>query len=173
MEIEEQAYSQGFTKGEKAGIEAGRKKLEVVLNDFREALLELEKVGKDIYRNTEKQIVKLALAIARKIVCHEIATDEEVVLNVVKEALTNVLDHEEIKIRISPSDSQVLRDAKIQLSTIVDDIENVTIEEDERILDGGCVIETSAGDIDARIEKQFQAVEETLESEFKKSRSRE
>jgi len=34
---------------------------------------------------------------------------------------------------------------------------------DESISDGGCIIETESGDIDARIEKQFQAVEEAFE----------
>ena len=39
---------------------------------------------------------------------------------------------------------------------------------DESIPDGGCIIETESGDIDARIEKQFQAVEEVFQSLDKK-----
>ena len=48
-----------------------------------------------------------------------------------------------------------------------EDLENV-IAEDTSIADGGCVIETDLGDIDARIEKQLQAVKEVLRSETKK-----
>ena len=71
------------------------------------------------------------------------------------------------KIRISPSDLQVLKNARTELSDLVDNIQGVTFEEDETILHGGCIIETTSGDIDARVEKQLEAVEEALKSELK------
>ena len=37
-------------------------------------------------------------------------------------------------------------------------------------MNGGCIIETNLGDIDARIEKQLQAVEEAFRSEINKLR---
>jgi len=52
---------------------------------------------------------------------------------------------------------------------ILDNIENITFEEDETISDGGCVIETDFGNIDARIERQFQVVEEAFKSEIQRS----
>ncbi|MBW2170284.1 MAG: hypothetical protein JRG69_13695, partial [Deltaproteobacteria bacterium] len=102
------------------------------------------------------------------IVGYEVATNKEVILRVVKEALKKVVDHERIKIRISPSDLQVCKNAKFQFSDLIDNIESITFEEDDTILDGGCVIETDSGDIDARIEKQLQVVEETFKSELQK-----
>jgi flagellar assembly protein FliH len=164
--IEEEAYVQGFTKGEKDGIESGKKKLEPVLKTFREALLELENVRKEIYLNAEKDIVQLILAITRKIVCHEVVTNKEVVFKIVKEAIKKVVDHEEIKIRVSPSDLQLLKDARAEFSSIADNLQGITFEEDESILHGGCVIETISGDIDARVEKQLEAVEDALKSEL-------
>ena len=164
--IEEEAYIQGFTKGERDGIESGKKNFEPVLKSFRDALSELVEVRKEIYLNAEKDIVDLVLAIARKIVCDELASNKEVVLRIVKEALKKVVDHEGIKIRVSPSDLQFIKNAGTELSHLVDNIQGVTFVEDETILHGGCVIETDSGDIDARIEKQIEAVEEALKSEF-------
>jgi len=89
-DVENQAYIQGFAKGEKAGMESGENKFKPVLNNFRQAFLELEKVKKEIYLHAEKKTVNLALAIAKKVVCHEIATNKEVILNVVKEAVKKV-----------------------------------------------------------------------------------
>jgi flagellar assembly protein FliH len=165
--IEEEAYARGFSKGEKDGLESGKEKLEPVLRNFREALLRLEEIKKEIYLNAEKDIVDLVLAITKKIVCHEITSNKEVILGIVKEAIKKVVDHEEIKIRISPSDLQVLKNARTELSNLVDNIQGVTLEEDETILHGGCIIETTSGDIDARVEKQLEAVEEALKSELK------
>ncbi|MCK5205137.1 MAG: hypothetical protein KAR15_14740 [Desulfobacterales bacterium] len=39
-------------------------------------------------------------------------------------------------------------------------------EAEDSIQSGGCLIETDMGDIDARIEKQFQAIEESFQIEF-------
>lgn len=164
-DVEKQAYIQGFTKGEKAGMESGENEFKSVLNNFRQAFLELEKVKKEIYLQAEKKTVKLALAIAKKVVCHEIATNKEVVLNVVKEAVKKVVDHGRIIIKISPSDIQFIKNSHHGFLNFVDHSKNITFEEDETISDGGCIIETDFGNIDARIEKQFQAVDEAFKCE--------
>ena len=45
---------------------------------------------------------------------------------------------------------------------MVESLENVRIEEDSRVDPGGCIIETSFGDIDARIQTQLQVLEEKI-----------
>lgn len=164
-EIEETAYIQGFDKGEKAGIESGSKKLEPIINNFRDVILKLEKLKKDLYRNAEKEAVELSIAIAKKIVCHEVTINKEVVLNVVKEALTRVADHDQLHIKVNPEDLSVIKQAKPEFSDLIDKMQGITFEEDKSIRNGGCIIETNLGDIDARIEKQFQALEEALRSQ--------
>lgn len=120
---------------------------------------------KEIYLYAEKMTVNLALAIAKKVVCHEIATNNEVVLNVVKEAVKKVVDHGRIIIKINPSDLQFIKNSDHGFLNFVDNIKNITFEEDEAISDGGCIIETDFGNIDARIEKQFQVVDEAFKCE--------
>ena len=164
-DVEKQAYIQGFAKGEMAGLESGENKFKAVLNNFRQAVLDLEKVRKEINPDAEKKAVNLALAIAKKVVCHEITTNQEVVLNVVKEAVTKVVDHGRIMIKISPSDLEFVKNSDHEFLNIFDNIKNIIFEEDETISDGGCVIETDFGDIEARIEKQFQVVDEAFKYE--------
>lgn len=161
-EIEEKAYIQGFIKGEKAGIESGSKKLEPIINNFRDVIAKLEKLKKDLYQSAEKEAVELSIAIAKKIVCHELTINREVVLNVVKEALTRVADQDQLHIKVNPEDLSVIKQAGPAFSDFVDNMQGITFEEDKTIPNGGCIIETNMGDIDARIEKQFQTMEEAL-----------
>jgi flagellar assembly protein FliH len=168
-EVGQKAYIEGFAKGKKDALESGKRMLEPALNSLREALLELEKVKKDICFNAEKETVELALAIAKKIVGYEVTTKKELVLRVVREALNKVADHDRINIRINPSDFQVCRDVNFQLSELIDNTESITFEEDDKIHKGGCIIETNLGDIDARIEKQLHVIEETFKSELQKN----
>jgi len=168
---EQEAYLKGFAKGEKAGIELGKKQIDPVLLNFRQALSELEKVKKQIYLKAEKETVGLALAVAKKIVCHEIVTNQEVVLDVVKKALKQVMDHEKIVIKMNPSDLRFIESADVRVTKLDDDLEDVTLQADNAIQNGGCIIETGLGQIDARIEKQIQAVEEAFKSELQQSES--
>jgi len=167
--VEKKAFEEGFDKGKQAGVESEAKKIETILSDFRHALLDLEKVKKKNYLNAEKETVNLSLSIARKIVCHEVSINKEVVLNVIKQAFKKVVDHEKIKIKISPSDFKFIEQSEFKISKIIDNIDKVAFEEDKNISDGGCIIETNLGDIDARIEEQLQVVEEAFRSELQQS----
>ena len=113
--------------------------------------------------------MELALAIARQVICREIEMDKEVVVGVAREALAKVEDPAEIKIKMNPADLQFINDAKIQFSELIGDIDNVTLEAEDNIQSGGCVIQTNLGEIDARIEKQIQAVEESFRTALEKS----
>jgi flagellar biosynthesis/type III secretory pathway protein FliH len=165
----ENAYAKGYRDGQKAGMDSEKKRLESNLNRLTKLLTEIEEIRMEVFRNAEKEVVNLALAIATKIVRHEISTKKEVVINVVSEALKKPVDHEKIKIRVSPSDYHFLKEEAFKFLNDIDNPGNIIFEEDKTIENGGCFIETSLGGIDARIEKQLQAVNEAFKLEFQKS----
>lgn len=169
-ECEERAYHKGFmdgkaqgiNDGEHTGFELGTKKIEPLISSITEALSQLNAIRQETYQQIEKEVVDLALAIAQKVICREISTDPETVVCVAKEALAKVDDPGKIKIKMNPSDLQFINETKYQLSNLIADIDHVTFEAEESIQSGGCIIETELGEIDARIEKQLQAVEESF-----------
>ena len=167
QEIQRLAYAQGFSEGEKAGIETGMKKVAPVLKDFEQAKEELEKVRGQIYSRVERETVELALAIAKKIVFHEVKTDREVILRVVREALKRTNEASSVKIRINSADFNILKNNENMFSAEMNSLENLHLIKDDRINDGGCMIETEMGEIDARIETQLRAVEDEFRNELK------
>lgn len=176
-QFNQQIYRKGFneglekgkSEGEKAGVELAASKFEPLVNSLQSGLLQLKNIRQETHRYIEKQVVDLALAIARKVVCREIEMDKEVVMCVAKEALAKVEDAVKIKIKMSPCDLQFINETKYQLSDLIDKIDNVTLEAEESLQSGGCIIETNLGEIDARIEKQLQAVEESFRTALEKS----
>jgi len=109
------------------------------------------------------------LAIARQVICQEVAFNRDIVVCVAREALAKVEDPGRIKIKMSPSDLQFIKETRSQLSNMIENIDNVTLEAAENIQNGGCIIETDLGEIDARIEKQLQAVEESFRAAIAKT----
>lgn len=169
-DIEEEAYTKGFKKGERDGLALMREELEPVLNSFTDIILKFEETNKTLLLSAEAEAVELSLAIAEKIICHEVTINKEIIMNVAKVALKKIVDHKKIKIRLSPLDYEYLKDLKPEVLDFHDKFETLKFEEDPSITNGGCVIETELGDIDARIEKQLQVVKESFRSEIQKLR---
>ena len=168
----EQAFKIAYSEGKKEGAQSQKDKVKQALNSLHSALSELDKIKKEIHITAEHELTTLALAIARKILVNEISDkNNRTVLKVVEEALNKIISHDKIKIRVNPAEIDIIKDAMPQFLHLVDNIEAVTIEEDEVISKGGCVIETSLGNIDARIESRLQIIEEIFDSELQISRS--
>ena len=165
-EIKNSAFQQGFSEGEKVGFEAGTKRVDPLINSFKQGLEKLKNIRREMHQKIEKEVAQLALSIAKKIVCHEVKTTEETVVCVAREALSRVENPGKIKVKLNPADLQFIQDTKSQLSHFLDDVENIRFEAEDSIQSGGCLIETDMGDIDARIEKQLQAIEESFQIEF-------
>ena len=168
-EIERNAYARGYSEGEKAGLAQGNRQVTPVIDNFGQALQRLDQVKNELFVNAEKKTLDLAMAVARKIVCHEIRSNPHVILSVIREALARVVDPENITIRLSPGDYQFVNSSGRALAETIDHFEHITFKADESIGGGGCLIETRMGEIDARFDHQFKVIETLFESEFQKT----
>jgi flagellar assembly protein FliH len=158
-EIRRQAYRKGYQDGEKAGAASETAKAAPVIEGFRRATFELERLRRDLYRSAERRAMELALAVARKIVAREVQVQPEVVLSVVRKALERVAAADDIRIRVHPADLDYLEAYRRELAGLVENVDRIDLVADETTTRGGCLIETGMGGIDARIEKQLECVE--------------
>jgi len=172
-DIEQAAYCRGFSDGEKsgyeqgerAGSEAARIRLEPVLKSLNQMLAELEALQQRECRHFEKELVDLALAVARKIVGREVAVNPEALTGMLRDTLSCIEHAGSLSIRLNPDDLQRLADVQTQLLKGLADPARVRFEADPAISAGGGFIESEAGDIDARLEHRFQVVEDAFRSE--------
>ena len=161
-EIETQAYIRGFNKGEKAGFESAADKIESLRRLLDEAVEALRYARNRIQRDTEKEIVELVLAVAGRIVGHEVQTNREAIVAVVQEALRKVENQDTVVIKMNPADVDFLDRLRLPLSSLSRNPDGLRIEADESVGIGGCLIETDGGDIDARIESRLRIVGEAF-----------
>lgn len=156
------AYEAGFQKGCDEGYQAGLQQAAGKLNCLAQVAGQLENIKQDLYQRAEKDVVNLALAVGKKILDQELQTNPEVIVGVVKGALQRVSDHTRITIRINPADLETVKQAEPQLAVYFENSSGVSYEADKTIGPGGCIIETNFGEIDARLDQQFQAVAQAL-----------
>ena len=169
---EKKAYGEGFTDGKQTGVEEARGEMATTLQQFRRAYVELEKYRKEVYLNAEATAVELAMAITRKLVHFEVSANPDIVLAVIRDALTRIVDQERICIHVNPADMPVVTGAMETFVGGVKTTDTMTFEPDATVMPGGCLIVTNFGEIDAGIDTQIAMIEDRLGAEFDAARIR-
>ena len=157
-EARNKAVSEGREEGYRKGEEEAKRlveRLHIILN----AAIDKRK---KIIDSTERQLIDLVLLISKKVVKVISEKARAVVIANVKESLKKVSRDTEITIRVNTKDLEITTKHKNIFIKMVEGLEKVTVEEDSRVDPGGCIIETSFGDIDARIQKQLGLLEERI-----------
>jgi flagellar assembly protein FliH len=110
----------------------------------------------------ERDLFRFALAVAERIVRREVMMDDATILRQVKDAIRRVVGVESIRLRIHPQDEAVVRQHRPGIIASVDSLRDVVVEPDAAVEPGGCIIDSSSGNVDARISTQLQQIETAL-----------
>ena len=108
-----------------------------------------------IRNEAEQELVKLSLAIARRIVYRELATDPDSIHGIVHAALQKLQNREIVRVRVYPAGATAVRTAFEGLPNSA----AVEIVADTRTRDGAILFETALGDLDASVETQLQEIQ--------------
>jgi len=161
-EAEKKAYAKGFADGQTSAVQAEEVKLTAVLNDFQSVFSDFEKIKIDNCKHAEVNAVKIAMAIAKKIVLGEVSVNEDMVIKIVNQVMGKITGDEQVKIKIHPDDFQVIKMHETGNAELILNRKSILFEEDSGITRGGCVVETDSGNIDARLESQLLIIEEAF-----------
>lgn len=123
-----------------------------------DTIAEVGAIGEDMTANVEEELVELAIQIAKKIVAREVTIDREVALTLVKVSLAKLHNRSIAEVHLNPEDHEFVKNRLDQLNFRG----KINLVEDKSIAIGGCLIHTETGDIDARIESQFDEISHGL-----------
>ena len=115
-----------------------------------------------LWARQEPEMVALALDIARQVVKTEVTQNPEVVRALIANAVRRITDKDNVRVRVSVSDAPRVKEMRQDLMELMDGLRHLEIVDDRRVGEGGCVIETNAGTIDAKIETQLSEVARAL-----------
>jgi flagellar assembly protein FliH len=117
---------------------------------------------RSLWEQTEQEVLAFVLEMAKRVVKIEIQQNKKVLAEIIRHSLRRISDKENIRIRVNPDDVEGVRADRKDLLLVLDGARALDIIDDRRIGPGGCVIETAAGTIDARIETQFEQIADKL-----------
>jgi flagellar assembly protein FliH len=160
--VEQASYERGLSEGIRQGRELENNETMQTLQAMSLIVKEMSVLKKRTLENLEAEIVQLSLAVAEKVIHLEATTNREVIRGVLKEAIKNITDRENMKIRVHPQDFHFMVEIKNDFLQSFDGIRNMTFVEDESIQRGGAIIETICGEVDARLDQQFNEIKAAM-----------
>jgi len=152
------ARQQGFAEGEASGGQRASQRLEPALVSFGAMLNQLAQERKRIREEAEEDTVKLAIAIARRVLHRELSADPEAMLGLVKAALQKLNARETKCLRVCPQDAAAIEENRARLDLPA----GLEVIPDAALRRGSAVFETSRGELDASADTQIGEIERGL-----------
>ncbi|MBC8316405.1 MAG: hypothetical protein H8E41_00770 [Desulfobulbaceae bacterium] len=166
--IEEEAFKKGFDEGRCQGQEAGEKEFEERIGLAVSLVSDLEKERGRIREIYENEMLTLSKIMVERLVHHEVSMNPLVIQASLKKALGYVVENSRVKVRLHHDDFQLLKQAALKDPSLLPANVRVELVEDAAISQGGCLLETDFGEIDATYENArdllFAAVDKAVET---------
>lgn len=162
-------YRAGHKRGRKDGFDAANSEAlamrQAELDAFSDGLQRAVDSVEDAMRRwlviSEEALEEISIEVAQSVLHAELQLDRSAIRQVVKAAMAQVTHSSEARIRLNPMDSEVMRTFQSEILANAPSIRNLEIVVDKAI-DGGCVIETDGGTVDARVGSQLEIVRGSL-----------
>lgn len=153
--IKEAAAKEGYQKGleeVKDDIEHVKDAIEVFFNAKQE-----------VYDSIAPDILEIGLDIAKKIIKREMSEDPQILLDNIKDIMKGLSKEEtKITLTVNPTQAAILKQNVPEVMQTVGLEAKIVIIPDETVMEGGCVLTTTNGVIDATIESQLAIISEVL-----------
>lgn len=164
------AYQLGMIEGSEKAYESRKKDFEERIFQLDTVLRNFEDLTQNLVERHEKVLVKMIYLIAEKIAMREIALNPDSVMNVIKKMTENLQLDEQVTIRVSLDDMMFIQGTKEKIKKETNKemelFQRVKLDIADDLQNGGCIIETNFGTIDAtlkeRVERVWQAIESKL-----------
>jgi len=147
-----------FESGLLEGKNLAERGLLNVFKSLRTAAEDLHSLKEKVVRESEDELVKLIMMVARKVILREVSIDRRILSDVVQAAIEGLSERDEIIIRLNPDDYALVttsREDYLRKELLTD---RMQLKPDSSVLPGSCQIDTEMGTINAGIDAQLDEI---------------
>ena len=147
----------------KEGYQAGMEQASEELQQIRETFATFMNAKQEVYEQIAPDILEISVDIAQKIIKKEVSEDPQVLVNNIVDVLKSLSkDENKIALRVNPVQVDVVKQQVPEILTIAGLDARVSVLADEEVSEGGCLVTTSNGVVDATVETQLSVICEAL-----------
>jgi flagellar assembly protein FliH len=159
--MQHDAYRDGREAGYRDGVVEARGELADAMSLLQHALREAHAIHDRLLRNTEREVIELVIDVARSVLGAQVALEPTLVLDTVERALQRAGAQNVVRVRVHPDDHSVVSAGMAERHG---EVVPFAVLNDHTVAVGGCVIDTAAGEIDARLDVQLDEIARLLRS---------
>jgi flagellar assembly protein FliH len=161
-----EARAAGLREGEATGRSRAAAELQPMLERLARTIDEVAGLRPRLRREAEADLVKLAIAIARRVIRRELGVDPEALHGLVLGALEKLQIQEVSRVRVHPSQAAAVAALLRERSSgpAIEVMPDVSGDP------GAAVFETSRGNLDASVESQLGEIERGLADTLRRQR---
>lgn len=160
--LKSEAYQQGYQEGLAQAEQEMALKLAEMMEEARNVLQEAYRAKDVIIQEAEPFLVELSCDIAEKIVDKQLTIEPQFAIDLIRNNLARKREQGLISLCVSPGQFTFVNAAREELALAVDSQAELQILPDSTVKDLGCVIRSSFGSIDARIDTQLTEIKKEL-----------
>ncbi len=147
----------------KEGYQDGLSQAKADIDEVKNAITSFLSAKQEVFDVIAPNVLEISLEIAKKIIKKEIQQDSSMILNNIAEILKGLSkDENKITLKVNPLQASILKTEIPELLNAAGLEAKVLIVPDEAIQEGGCMLTTNNGVIDATIETQLSVISEAL-----------
>jgi flagellar assembly protein FliH len=158
----EEGRATGRVEGEAAARQEHDESIREVTSAWTATLERWEGEFGDMLVAAREDVLRFALAMARKIVLRVVETDPGVIDDQLAEALALLCGPRSVRVTVNPADRARVESALPALVERLGRSAHADLDEDPEVTRGGCVVRTDRGVIDARLETQLDRMVSTM-----------
>lgn len=175
-EIQEGAYQEAY----RLGLEEGRKEaFETVLAEIAERmtaldtlLLGIKEMKKEMASFNEAHLIRLTFQMAARLAKTELQGNNDAMVQILKDAVSLSQDEENVTVRVSQAQFDFLEELKKETGRELEFVKRIRFEPSAEVADGGCIVETNYGEVDARVEQRIEQLWTVLAENMPKVKNR-
>ncbi|MFO1467826.1 MAG: flagellar assembly protein FliH [Steroidobacteraceae bacterium] len=154
-DLQAEAYREAFEQGLSEGRTAGREEVRQQVERLSGMFYDLARPFEELDQQVERELLTLAMALARQIVRRELKTEPTQIIGIIREAIAALpVAAREVRVHLHPEDAVVVR----QHLAPTERERAWSIVEDPVMSRGGCQVTSNASRIDARLETRLGAI---------------
>lgn len=164
QQLREKAFQEGYQEGVASAREAMQADILKTSQECQQMLEEARKTKLDMFRTSEADMLKVSLAVAKRIIASEVTTNPNVVYSILQEALSYIDQPDNLTLYVNQKDLETV--LELMQTNSLSDISNkatLDVQVDNRISPGGLRLDSEVGTVDAQLETRLANVEKAFQ----------
>lgn len=167
-EIEKEAYDRGMAASQAEAEAQEKGRMERFAAESAALFAAIETDRQRLHDRYEADILTLVKTMVDRVLFHEVTVNPQAIEVCLKTALAYVVGNSNITIRLHAQDLERFKQAAMERPELLAGFAKIELAEDPTISQGGCLLETGFGDIDATLDSRRDRVCAAIDAVLKK-----